>query len=71
MPDGRRFGHVNGGLARGTKIGQLTLIMGPARTEVCGFVQRATIPSDRVIFLHSQTPDMHAINIMYVLSDVV
>jgi hypothetical protein len=33
----------------GLKIGQLALSMGPARAEVCSYVQRATIPSNRVI----------------------
>ncbi len=31
-------------------MGQLTLSMGPARAKVCRFVQRATIPSKKVIF---------------------
>jgi hypothetical protein len=39
-----------GGQARGLKIGQLTLSMGPAGADVCFLVQRATIPSKRVIF---------------------
>ncbi len=43
----------NGDWARGLKIGQLTLGMGPARVEVCLFVQRATIPSMKVVFVHS------------------
>ncbi len=30
-------------------MGQLTLSMGPARAEVCCYVQRATIPSKRVL----------------------
>jgi hypothetical protein len=34
-----------GDQARGLKIGQLTLSMGPARAEVCFLVQIATIPS--------------------------
>jgi hypothetical protein len=33
----------------GLKIGQLALSMGPARAEVCSYVQRATILSKRVI----------------------
>ncbi len=35
--------------ARGQKMGQLTLSMGPARAEVRSYVQRATIPRKRVI----------------------
>jgi hypothetical protein len=34
---------------RGLKMGQLTLSMGPARPEVCSYLQRATIPNKRVI----------------------
>ncbi len=62
MPDRRRFGCVNvgeegvkrgkegsGELGKGPQNGQLTLRMGPARMEVCNCVQRATIPSDRVV----------------------
>jgi hypothetical protein len=33
-------------------MGQLALSMGPARAEVCNFIQKATIPSKKV-FLHS------------------
>jgi hypothetical protein len=36
--------------ARGIKMGQLTLSMGPARAEVCFLIQRAIIQSKRVIF---------------------
>ncbi len=39
-------------LVKGPKKGQLTLSMGPARVEICFFVQRATVPSKRVTFLH-------------------
>jgi hypothetical protein len=35
--------------ARGQKMGLLTLSMGSARAEVCSYVQRATIPSKKVI----------------------
>jgi hypothetical protein len=31
------------------KVKQLTLSMGPAGVEVCNYVQRATIPSQRII----------------------
>jgi hypothetical protein len=37
------------GLGRGLKVGQLTLSMGPARAEVCRYVQRVIIASKRVI----------------------
>jgi hypothetical protein len=39
----------NGDWARGLKMGQLTLSMGPAGAEVCSYIQRATILSKRVI----------------------
>jgi hypothetical protein len=41
----------------GLKVGQLTLGMALARAEVCSCVQRATIPSKRVIYTlkHSQS----------------
>jgi hypothetical protein len=39
-----------GGQARGLKIGQLTLSMGPARAEIHFLELRATIP--RGLFLH-------------------
>jgi hypothetical protein len=44
---GRKGG--DGEWVRGLKIGQLTLSMGPARADVCSYVQRATIPRKRVI----------------------
>ncbi len=40
----------NGGWARDLKVGQLTMSMGPARTEVRRHIQRATIPSKRVVY---------------------
>jgi hypothetical protein len=46
---------------------QLTLIMGPARVEVCSFVQRTTILSKRFFFLHSYINAIHTINIIYML----
>jgi hypothetical protein len=39
-----------GGQARGLEIGQLTLSTGPAGAKVRFLVERATIPSKRVIF---------------------
>jgi hypothetical protein len=36
--------------AEDPKVGQLTLSMGPARAEVYSYVQRATIPSKRIIY---------------------
>jgi hypothetical protein len=39
--------------ARGLKMRKLTLSMGPARVEVCSFVQKTIIGSKRVFFLHS------------------
>ncbi len=53
-----------GGQARGLKMGQLTLSMGPARAEVCFRKQRATIPSKKIIF----TLVPHALNIIYMLA---
>jgi hypothetical protein len=48
---GREGGKRDGGeQARGLKMGQLTLSMGPARAAVSFLLQRATIPSKRVIF---------------------
>jgi hypothetical protein len=44
--DGKRG---NGYSARGPKMGQLALSMGPARAEVQSYIQIATIPSKRVI----------------------
>ncbi len=40
----------NGDWVRDPKEGQLTLSMGLARAEVHSYVQRATIPSKRVIY---------------------
>jgi hypothetical protein len=54
-----------GGQARGLKIGQLTLSTGPAGAEVCFLVERATIPSKRVIFILVNTT--HAFNIKCML----
>jgi hypothetical protein len=51
----------------GLKIGQLTLSTGPARPEVPSFVQRATIPSKKVIFF-TFINTAHAINIVYTLA---
>ncbi len=53
--------------ARGLKMGQLTLSMGPAREEVCFFVQRATIPIMKVLFF-SFINATHTINIVYMLA---
>jgi hypothetical protein len=47
-------------------VGKLTLGMEPAMVEVRFLVQRATIPSKRVILTFINTT--HAINIMYVLA---
>jgi hypothetical protein len=47
----------------GLKMGQLILSMGPAWADVRSLVQRAIIPSKRVIFTLVNTT--HAINIMY------
>jgi hypothetical protein len=59
----------NGGCARGLKMGQFTLRMGPARAEVHSFVQRATIPSKRVIFFTFSIYKRHIWdNIFYLLS---
>ncbi len=51
-----------GGQARGIKNGAVDFSMGPARVEVCFFVQRATILNKRVILTFINTK--HAINIM-------
>jgi hypothetical protein len=47
-------------------VGQLTLSMGPARVKVCTYVQGATIPSKRVVFIlkYSQSTTHAIINIM-------
>jgi hypothetical protein len=36
---------------RDLKVGQLTLSMGPARAEVRSYIQRAIIPSKRVVYI--------------------
>jgi hypothetical protein len=54
-------------LVKGTKKGQLTLSMGPARVEIHFFVQRATIPSKRVIFF-TFIQITYANNIVYMLA---
>jgi hypothetical protein len=56
-----------GGQASGLKMGQLTLSMGSAGVEVCFFVQRATIPSKRVLFTFTNTT--HAITMLVILYD--
>ncbi len=47
----RKMGRKRGqwGLGKGTKMGQLTLSMGPARAVVGSYIQRDTILSKRVI----------------------
>jgi hypothetical protein len=52
MGVGRREKGGNGNRARDPKMGQLTLSIGPARTGVRSYVQRATIPSKRVIHIY-------------------
>jgi hypothetical protein len=47
--DGKGGKGISRGQARGLKVGQLTLSMGPARAQVCFLVQKVTIPSKRVI----------------------
>ncbi len=49
----------------GLKMRQLTLRTGPARADVRVLLQRAIIPSKRVIFTLVNTT--HAINIIYML----
>jgi hypothetical protein len=50
-------------------MGQLTLSMRPARAEVHSFVQRATIPSKKVIFFTFSIYTRHIWdNIFYLLS---
>jgi hypothetical protein len=56
-----------GGGAKGLKLAQFTLNMGPGRVEVCFFVQRATIPSMRVFFF-AFVSATHAANIIYMLA---
>jgi hypothetical protein len=46
---GKRGKEGSGELNKGPQNGQLILRMGPARMEVRNCVQRATIPSDRVV----------------------
>jgi hypothetical protein len=51
----------NGDWVKGLKIKQLTLSMGPARTELDSSLQRATIPNKKKVILcieYSQTPHM-------------
>jgi hypothetical protein len=40
----------SGGWVRDLKLGQLTLTTGKERAEVRSYVQRATIPSKRVVY---------------------
>jgi hypothetical protein len=63
-PGKRRFGHIDVGVNNcshvwtgkgkrgqwGPGMRQLTPDVGPARADVCFHIQRATIPSKRVIF---------------------
>jgi hypothetical protein len=46
---GRREKRSNWDWVRGPKMGQLTLSMEPVRAKVPSYIQRATIPSKRVL----------------------
>jgi hypothetical protein len=52
------------GARQGAKMGQLTLSIGQARAEFRFLVQRASIPSKRVVFTFVNTTNMH-FNIIY------
>jgi hypothetical protein len=65
--DGKKDKGKLGARQRGLKMEQLTLSMGLARVEVRFFVQRATIPSKKVIFF-TFINTAHTINIGYTLA---
>jgi hypothetical protein len=61
-----------GGWVRDLKLGQLTLTTGKERAEVRSYVQRATIPSKRVVYTlkYSHITTHAIINNMYLFRDV-
>ncbi len=60
------------GLEPKSEVGQLTLSMGPAWVEVRSYVQRATIPSMRVVeaLKYSQNTTHAIINIMCLVKTI-
>jgi hypothetical protein len=63
--DGKAEKRGQWGPGKRAKNGQLTLSIGPAGAEVCLLVQKAAVPSKRVIFTLVSTT--HALNIIYML----